>query len=180
MLLWLIIFCEIGFWVLLVGGLLARYVLKWPRMSTALLVSTPVADLVLLIATAVDLSLNSATATFAHGLAAYYIGFTVAFGTVTMRWADSWFAYGFASGPRPSIPSGGWALIRYDLQLFGRAVIACAIAGALLTAAIYFVNDAERTESLASWQRSLFGTVIIWFLVGPLYSILFKSRAQPA
>ena len=181
MLLWLIIFCEAGFWVLLAGGLFARYVLKAPRTSTVLLVSTPVVDLVLLIVTALDLSLNSATATFAHGLAAVFIGFTVMFGKVTVRWADSWFAYRFAAGPRPTgIPAGGWPLIRYDLQLFVRAVIACAIAAVLIAAAIYFVNDPERTEELANWSRYLFATALIWFIFGPLYSIVFKNRMPVA
>jgi hypothetical protein len=178
MLLWLIILCEIGFWVLLAGGLLARYVFRMPRTSAALLISTPVVDAILLVATVLDLTLNSATATFAHGLAALYIGFTLAFGRETIRWADNWFAYGFASGPRPKgIPAGGWELIRYDWKLFGRAVIACSIAGALIAAAIYFVDDAERTEELTRWPQRLFFTVVIWFLVGPLYSLLFKRKA---
>jgi hypothetical protein len=108
--LWLIILCEIGFWVLLSCGLFSRYVLNLRRTSTVLLVSVPLIDVVLLIATIVDLQQNSATANFAHGLAAAYIGFTVAFGRMTIQWADNWFAYKFASGPRPKeLPSGGWA-----------------------------------------------------------------------
>lgn len=178
MLLSLIIACEIGFWVLLSGGLLARYLFNLPRTSTVLLVGTPVVDVILLIATVVDLTLNSATATFAHGLAAAYIGFTIAFGKETIRWADQWFAYRFASGHRPKgLPSGGWELVRYDWKLFGRAVLACAIAGALIAAAIYVVDDAERTEALTRFPRHLVGTVIIWFLAGPIYSMLFKSKA---
>lgn len=180
MLLQLIILCEVVFWVLLACGLLARYIFKMPRTSATLLVSTPIVDAVLLVATTLDLTVNAATATFAHGLAAVYIGFTLAFGRMTIRWADNWFAYGFASGPRPKgVPIGGWELIRYDWNLFGRAVLACAIAGALISAAIYFVNDAERTEELMLWPQRLFFTLVIWLFAGPLYSMAFK-RKTPA
>ncbi|ALN13890.1 hypothetical protein [Acidipropionibacterium acidipropionici] len=51
-----IIGAEIAFWVLLVLGLLARYVLKLKRTSTALLLSVPLADLVLIILVGLDLS----------------------------------------------------------------------------------------------------------------------------
>lgn len=181
MLLWLIIACEVGFWIVLAAGLLARYVFKAPRTSTVLLVSTPVIDLILLIAVALDLSVNLATATFFHGLAALYIGFTLMFGKLTVRWADRWFAYKFAAGPRPTgNPTGGWPLVRYDLQLFARAVVACAIAAILIAAAIYFVDDPERTAALNYWWRHLSGTVLIWFIVGPLYSAVFKSWARAA
>jgi hypothetical protein len=181
MLLSLIILCEVAFWVLLLSGLLARYLLNRPRVSTVLLVATPVVDVILLIATTTDLTWNAATATFAHGLAAAYIGFTIAFGKETIRWADSWFAYRFTSSPRPKgIPAGGWELVRYDFKLFGRAVVACLIAGVLIAAAIYVVDDPERTEELLKWPRYLTFTVIIWFLTGPIYSLLFKRKAPAA
>jgi hypothetical protein len=178
MLLWLIIFCEVGFWVLLAAGLTARYLLQWPRVSAALLIGIPLIDLTLLVATMVDLSLNRATATFAHGLAAAYIGFTVVFGREIIRWADRWFAYGLASGERPQkLPAGGWPLIRYDLLLFGRAVLACSISAALIAGAIHYLADPEQTQALSAWMGHLFGTVVFWFVFGPLYTTVFKSRA---
>ncbi|WP_407342151.1 hypothetical protein [Pengzhenrongella phosphoraccumulans] len=79
--------CEVGFWVLLGAGLVARYALRRPRLGAALLVGVPLVDLVLLAATVLDLRAGS-TATFVHGLAAAYIGFSVAFGHSTIRWAD--------------------------------------------------------------------------------------------
>ena len=97
----LIIGCEIAFWVVLVAGLLARYVAKAPRLGLALLICVPLVDLVLLIATVVDLR-SGATAEWAHGLAAVYLGFSVAYGHQMITWADGWAAYFWGSGPRPS------------------------------------------------------------------------------
>lgn len=79
----LIISCEVGFWVLLISGLCARYLLNWNRLSSVLLVSVPLVDLVLLGATVIDLR-SGTTATIAHGLVAAYIGFAVAFGGATI------------------------------------------------------------------------------------------------
>jgi len=176
----LIIFCEIGFWVLLLSGLIARYVFKWKRTSDVLLISVPLVDVVLLIATVMDLYQNSAKATLAHGLAALYIGFTIAFGRMTIRWADRWFAYKFANGPRPQSIPNGWGYVRHEWMIFGRALIGYAIAGTLILFAIYFINDPERTEHLMKWPRILTVSAFLWFVLGPVYSTLFKSRARAA
>jgi hypothetical protein len=179
MLLWLIIFCEVAFWALLASGLLARYALNLRRTSTVLLICVPLVDVLLLIATALDLQRNSAAANFAHGLAALYIGFTIAFGRMTIRWADQWFAYKFASGARPkALPSGGWEYIWNDWKLFGRALIAYAIAGTLIVTAIYVINDPVRTAHLMKWPKVLTGSAFFWFVLGPLYSMLFKRRVR--
>lgn len=48
---------------------------------------------------------GGATAGFAHGLAAAYIGFSLAFGHSLIRWADVRFAHRFADGPPPPEPA---------------------------------------------------------------------------
>jgi len=50
-----IVVCEVAFWVAILGGLTARYVLRRPRLGTAMLVAAPLIDLVLLLLVAVDL-----------------------------------------------------------------------------------------------------------------------------
>lgn len=75
----LIVACEVGFWIVLLLALAARYLLRREPLSRALLVSLPLIDLVLLAFTAADLR-RGTEATLAHGLAAAYIGFTIAFG----------------------------------------------------------------------------------------------------
>jgi hypothetical protein len=79
--------CEVGFWVLLGAGLVARYLLRARRVSTVLLVLVPVLDVVLVTASLVDVAAGSPPA-LTHGLAAVYLGFTVAFGHTMIRWVD--------------------------------------------------------------------------------------------
>ena len=123
----LIVACEVGFWVLLLLALAVRYLLRKDRLSRVLLIGLPLIDLLLLSFTATDLR-SGTTATMAHGLAAAYIGFTIAFGGMAVQWADAQFAHRFAAGPAPTkAPSRGWALVRYDLMLWMRCIVACLI-----------------------------------------------------
>lgn len=96
----IIIACEVGFWVLIVLGLIARYVLRLKKTGVALLATTPVVDVILLVVTAIDLT-SGATATIFHGIAAIYLGFSVAYGHKMITWADRHFAHRFANGPQP-------------------------------------------------------------------------------
>lgn len=94
-----IIGCEVAFWVLILAGLACRYLLKWKKTGSALLLLTPVVDVVLLAVTVAHLR-QGAEATFAHGLSAVYIGVSIAFGHGMVRWADERFAHRFAGGRR--------------------------------------------------------------------------------
>src|SRR5699024_3231363 len=71
---------EIGFWVVLILGLATRYLLRWRKVSTILLLGVPVLDVFLLSLISWDLLLNDTVADFTHGLGAVYLGFTIAFG----------------------------------------------------------------------------------------------------
>src|SRR5918994_7261573 len=136
MLIAVVVACEIGFWVVLGAGLLARYGLGRRRLGAILLVCVPLVDVVLLVATVIDLA-HGATADFGHGLAAAYIGFSVAFGHGAIRWADERFAHRFAGGPPPwRPPRGGRERARYEWRELSKAAVAWAISCALLAAAI--------------------------------------------
>jgi hypothetical protein len=175
MVLGIIIACEIAFWVVLGAGLVARYLLGRRRLGAALLVLVPLVDLILLVATVIDLS-NGATAGFEHGLAAAYLGFSVAFGHGMIRWADERFAHRFAGGPPPwRPPRGGRARARYEWREFGKAVVAWAISCGLLLAAIAIVDDADRTEALLGWIARLSMILAIWSL-WPITHTLWPSR----
>ena len=120
----LILACEMGFWVVLLVALAVRYLLAKKRLSRALLLSLPLVDVMLLVFTAMDLRRGS-TATFAHGLAAAYVGFTIAFGGMAVKWADAHFAHRFAAGPVPEkAPSRRWNVVRYDFNLWARCIVA--------------------------------------------------------
>jgi len=178
MLIGIIIACEIGFWLLLGAGLTARYLLRRPRLAAALLVSVPLVDLILLIATVIDLR-GGATADFAHGLAAAYIGFSLAFGHDVIRWADARFAHRFAGGsPPPSPARYGRERARREWRDFGRASLAWAISCALLVVAIVAVGAAERTEALEGWIQRLTIMLVVWSLWPIIYTI-WPARPKP-
>lgn len=94
----LIVACEAGFWLLLAAGLAVRYLLRLRRTSVALLLCEPLLEVVLFVVTAIDLR-NGAEPSWEHGLAALYIGFTVAYGHYTIRWLDGHAAHRLAGGP---------------------------------------------------------------------------------
>lgn len=141
-----IIACEIAFWVAIVAGLVARYPLRRPRLGVGFLVAAPLIDLVLLTLVAVDL-LGGATASWHHGLAALYIGVSVAYGHRMVAWADAKFAARFrGAAPRPHLYGTAYALACWkDVP---RTVLAAAIAAIVLGGLIALVGDAERTSEL--------------------------------
>ncbi len=177
---------EVAFWVLLVLGLLARYVLKLKRTSTTLLLSVPLADLVLIILVGLDLSRGSEPSSV-HGLAAVYLGFSVGFGHYIISRADVWFAHRFADGPRPSRPPRtGPAKVRHEWQDWLRVLTAWAIAvPALLIMKAFsgwsLPSSMEEfwTDELWSWVARLTLINIAWLLTGPVYTTIFKSRYVP-
>lgn len=176
---WLIVGCEAAFWLMLLLALAARYLLQREGLSRALLISLPVVDLLLLFFTAMDLRAGT-PATFAHGLATAYVGFTVAFGSVAVRWADQHFAYRFAEGPPPvKAPSLGWPAVRYELGLWFRSIVAWVITLVLLIGLIAYLDNEAITQPLHQWFRIAFGSVLIWFIFGPLWSLVFFRRAAP-
>ena len=173
---WLILGCEVAFWVVLALGLAARYVLRRERLSRILLLSLPGLDLMLVVLTAADLKAGAA-ATFAHGLATAYVGFTVAFASIAVQWADQHFAHWFASGPPPARPPArGWPVVRYDLELWLRCIVAWVITLVLLGALISYIGNEALTEPLTIWYRIAFGCVFFWFIFGPLWSAVFLLK----
>lgn len=98
--------CEIGFWVLLAAGMLTRYLFRLPRLGMALLMAVPLVDVVMLVASVIDIR-QGGEPSFKHSLAAIFIGVSVGFGHQTLKWADGWAAYRFAGGPRPVKPRKG-------------------------------------------------------------------------
>jgi hypothetical protein len=167
--------CEVGFWVFLGAGLAARYLLRLRRVSAVLLICVPLVDVVLLAATAIDLG-RGAVANFTHGLAAAYLGFSVAFGHAMVRWADQRFAHRFANGPEPwRPPKSGSGRVRHEWREWGKAMLGWAIACALLGIMILWIGDPNRSGELVNWVGRLSLAVVIWFVVGPLWTTIFRK-----
>lgn len=167
MLIGLIVACEIGFWVFLGAGLVARYGLRWPRTSAALLLCVPLVDVVLLAATVADLR-GGGVASTAHGLAAVYLGFSVVFGHRTVTRIDAWVAHRYAGGPAPvRAPRTGRPRVAHEWVLWQRAAVAWLVSCSLLGAAILAIGDGTRTDALTGWLFRLTLVLLIWLLVGP-------------
>jgi len=150
--------CEIAFWVLIALGLGSRYLLGMRRLGLALLIATPLVDLTLLALTVVDLRRGGQANVF-HGLAAVYLGVSVAFGHRMIRWADQHFAHRFAAGPRPRRrPSQGVAHARSQRQGWYRHLLAFTIGSGLLLGGIAMVGDGDRTAALSD-------TIVRWAVV---------------
>ncbi|MEU8890683.1 hypothetical protein [Streptomyces sp. NPDC048442] len=170
----LVIACEVGFWVLLLAGLSLRYLAKMPRLGVALLLCEPLLEVVLLVVTAIDLK-NGAVPDWKHGLAAVYIGFTVALGHRTIKWLDVRFAHRFAGGPPPvKPPKYGMARAVYEWKTAARWILACAIAAGLLQGAAWYVGDAGDVSSLRDWQFKVAFVVGINVVIAGSYTVFPK------
>lgn len=171
-----IVACEVGFWVVLVAGLLTRYVLRRPRAGAALLLCVPLVDLALLVFTVVDLR-RGTPPEGAHGLAAVYLGFSVAFGHAMVRWADVRVAHRFAGGPAPAPPppAGSAARLRREWSSFGSACLAVGLSSALLL--VVAALSAGDTAPLTSWIGRLGVLLVLWLLFGPLWEVARRLLA---
>lgn len=171
MIAWLIVACEIGFWFIVLAGLMTRYVWKKKKAGAMLLMLTPVVDLILLAATVIDIR-QGTEAGFVHGLAAVYLGGTIAFGHRMIRWADERFAYRFANGPKPEAkPKRGPAHAAAERGGWYRHLLAWAIGGALLVCMILLIGDADRSEALRLWIIRWTAVLGIDFLISFSYTL---------
>ncbi|WP_264738118.1 hypothetical protein [Cytobacillus firmus] len=170
---WLIIACEIGFWIFVAAGLTARYILKKKALGGFLLLCTPLIDLILIAATTIDLH-SGTKATIFHGIAAVYIGVTIAYGKQMIRWADERFAYKFGHGTKPAKPAkNGRDHARRERNGWYRHLFAWIIGLVLLFAMIIFIDKPQQTESLQ-------GLVRIWTLVLAIdFAISFSYTVWP-
>ena len=166
-----IIACEIGFWVLLLGGLSARYLLRQRALSALLLICVPLVDVALLALAVVDLR-RGGEAGLAHGLAAVYLGTSVAFGHRMVRWADERFAHRFAGGPPPvRPPSSGSAHAARQRGQWLRHLLAYAVTAVVLGIFTLLAGDAERAVPvwavMAPWGIAL----VVDFVVSFSYTV---------
>ncbi|WP_229837873.1 hypothetical protein [Cellvibrio zantedeschiae] len=151
--------------------------MKFPKTSKAVLLCVPLLDLILLVATAIDLH-HGATAEFAHGLAAVYLGFTVVYGGPLIKWLDQYAAYKFQSGEKIEAEQKyGWSHTLDEWKQWLKGVAAGAIAAALLFLAISYVNQPEKTKLLYDWFQYIFWVLLIWLVCWPVWYSLFPKKA---
>ena len=174
---WSIIVAEVGFWVVIVLGLIARYGFERKRLGGFLLALTPVINLFLLFFTSIDL-LKGGTATEIHALAAVYMGISIVFGMNLIRWADERFLYYFKKvGKRPE-QKVGYEYARLSMRGFVQHLCAYTIGAGILLILIFLVKDATRTEifyiALKIWSIVL----SIDFLISIAYFIWPRGKLE--
>ena len=176
-----IVACEVGFWVVLGAGLLLRYGLRRPRAGGALLLAVPLIDVALLALTAVDLR-SGAEPDLTHGVAALYLGFSVAFGHDVVRWADVRAAHRFAGGPRPAgpPPSGTPARVRKEWRDFGLALLAVALSTAVLVGLAAATAPGVDDGPLLGFLPKLAFVLLIWLLAWPVVETVRLAAASRA
>lgn len=177
MILAFIVACEVAFWVAIALGLVARYPLHRPRLGLLVLACVPLIDLALLVATAAHLRAG-ATAGVEHGVAAIYIGFSLAYGHRLIAWADVRFAHRFADGPPPQQLFGA----DYTRHCWGdvaRTSVAAVVAGGLTAGLVGWIGDPARTQELSQNYRWL---VLVWSLdlLWAISTVVWPRRAPDA
>lgn len=167
-----VIAAEVTFWILLLGGLCCRYILRLNALSAVLLIATPVVDLAVVMLTYIDLN-NGSPSDFAHGLAAFYVGFSVIFGPDIIRRMDRRFAFRYggldAQSAAPLPP-------RTTMAQWRRCLVASTITLGLLAIGLLIV-DLSHAFWLIYWMIVMVFTAVTWGIIGP-WRAARKSRSQ--
>ena len=164
---------EVLFWVFLLAGVCARYLLHWRTVSTILLVATPLIDIVIIVLTYIDLN-RGAASDFSHGMAAFYVGFSVVFGPEAIARVDRRFARrhtDLSEAELPAVPT------RTSLEYWLRCLTASAITIALLVIGIAIAGWAD-SFWLIYWTIVAVFTALAWGVVGPLRDRLRRSKRE--
>jgi hypothetical protein len=171
--------CELAFWVFVLAGLACRYLLRFKKTGAALLIGTLAIDAFLLGAAAIDLR-QGAEADAVHGLAAIYIGVSIAYGRSMIRWADVRFAHRFAGGPAPvKPPKIGAEHARRERGGWYRHALAWAIGSAILLGMVALIGDEERTRALVGTFRLWSAVLGIDFLISFSYTLFPRRPRRP-
>lgn len=177
---WLIVAGEVAFWVFVLAGLFARYVLRKEKLGTLLLLGTPIIDLLLIVFTVIDLQNGTPAGAF-HGLAAIYVGATVAFGRSIIAWADARFLYWFANGPKPAgKPKYGKSRALRERLGWYKHLLAWALGSALLYGMVLFIDNPEQTKQLQQMSNVWFVILIVDFAVSFSYTLWPKQAKSAA
>lgn len=174
--LYLIAACECAFWIVLVAGLLIRYLGKKPRLGLAVLAMVPLVDLVLLVAVLWHVG-HGGTANVGHALAAFYLGFSLAYGRRLIAWLDVRIAHRWAGGPAPDRLTG-WAHARQRWADVCRTALACGFAAGFSALIIWWIGDPRRTEAMATNFRGAIAVLAIEVIVALSYTLFPRSSGS--
>ena len=144
---WLIVICEISFWIVIALGLIIRYIFRLKKLGFLFLALTPVIDLLLLIITTIDL-LNGAKAELPHAIAAVYISVSLVFGKSVIRWFDDRFRYYIIRKGDKPIKLTGYNYSKYYVKTWLKHLLSYCIGMSLLFLIKIIINNNEQTGAL--------------------------------
>ncbi|MFJ7662673.1 hypothetical protein ACIQXW_09745 [Lysinibacillus sp. NPDC097162] len=169
-----IITAEIAFWIVILIGLVCRYRFKKPKLSIIFFALTPVIDLLLVLLTAMDLRAGT-PASISHGIAAVYIGVSIAYGKTMITWADEKFQQWFLKLPIEKKRLTGLAKGIHEIKMLGLHVIAYVISASLLYAMIVFIGELTDTSSLLQVMK-VWGIILIIDAIISFSYIIFPNK----
>ncbi|WP_152657995.1 2TM domain-containing protein [Oceanobacillus sp. CFH 90083] len=132
-------------------------------------------DLVLLIVTVFDLK-NGTVATAIHGIAAVYVGVSIAFGHRMIQWADGHFNYWFGNGKKPVKIKYGKEHARKEREAWYRHLLSLLIGGGILISIIFYINNSPQTEALMHIMLLWSLIVVIDFVISFSYTLFPKKQ----
>lgn len=176
---WAIVISEVAFWILILLGLVARYLFKRKKLGLLLLALTPIIDGILLVTTSMDMY-RGATATTFHALAAVYIAVSLLFGKRLILWADERFRYYVTKQGEAPVKRYGIDYAKHYLNGWLRHIVAYGIGVGLLIGLTILVDDPSRTEALSGVIKVWSIVVVIDLLITVTYFIWPKQAKQSA
>lgn len=173
----LIILAEVSFWILIIAGLVTRYIFKKEKLSIWLFAATPLIDLMLLLFTVFDLK-GGKEATFVHALAAIYIGVSIAFGKQMIEWADVKFQYYFLKIDNRPAKLFGIERGKKELAGFLKHLLAYIIGATVIVGMNYFLKNSTDTENLMAALRTWSIILGIDFLISSSYMLFPTTKKE--
>jgi hypothetical protein len=138
---------------------------------------------VLIGASLIDVAGGSPPSTV-HGLAAVYLGGTIAFGHSIIRWADGWFAHRFAGGPPPPKPPRyGRERMVYEWREWAKMALLLAIAVAVMLLVELVagrglpLGEQWLSDPMWSWAQRTGVVALIWLVFWPVWVTIAPPRA---
>lgn len=169
-----IITAEIAFWIVIIVGLICRYVFKMPKLSIFFFALTPVIDLLLVLLTAMDLKAGTPAST-AHGIAAIYIGVSIAYGKTMIAWADVKFQQWILKASIEKETLTGMAKGKHEMNMLGRHIVAYIIGTGLLYAMTLFIGSNTDTSPLFQVMK-VWGIVLTIDAIISISYVIFPSK----
>lgn len=154
---WMIVACEVGFWIVILLGLVSRYLFNRNKLGLFFFALVPVLDLLLILATAIDIG-RGGKPTIAHAIAPLYLGVSLVYGKSMIAWADERFRYYIKREGEKPIKRYGMDYAWHSLKGSLKHILAYVIGGALLLGMIAYVGKAAETEVF--WE-----TLKVWGII---------------